>query len=743
MICIGLSSKDSDYTWAANLVAEKLSQDYKIKDKHKICMIYKSPEDVDKYKLVFPFFNITGAVATSKLTDYANSKSGFFKTSSLLDDVWISTISFAPEGKDYKDVVDYMSNVPVAILKDKSDAAKEEFKIPRIKNMITQSVNEDNSFDYSASSFLTDTEIYMAEMIRKLSIDDIRGETAGRILYMLNNTDCSYDCFRFINDATGAKEEAIVNARPIKGNIIDLESCIEGAMRLERKGYMDDTKFNVMKLKLSASKIVPDGDKPKITDGNIAAAFMAVYRSKLTYSPQNKCWYYFDKATHGWDTKSNTEIQKLIDDNFCNILSKSINICRATNDEALLEALVSIIDRLKNNAMNVNRVMSILEYRMCDSTFCDITDRKKLMRFPDGVVELRQSGDPIFRTGKPNDYCTKMGKCHFNYDISMSAEDIEKMENSVKDLLDKIFPDRHVLRYAMKYISSILEPGNLDKLLAVLSGCGNNGKTLLCNMIAHSFGDYVVRPSVKQLQTRGAQSASNATPDLVRMDRARAFMYMEPDSGGYFNNNMAKTITGGEIDVAARGLHKDEKPVAIDGKAIIAANPSFVIGIVDKALAWRIVTIPFDAEFCENAEKKWHNERDRRYIHERDTSLMDRYRDLCTAFIRILTIEYYPLYKKEGLTQPKQIVNATHAFINKGDPIHHYITECTIYDTNSSGGIDLRELYDSFVKWYARYYPMVRCMECQSFKNHLVSKGYEITGELVIVGLSRKHKTDE
>ncbi|KAK6024133.1 hypothetical protein OSTOST_10062 [Ostertagia ostertagi] len=208
--------------------------------------------------------------------------------------------------------------------------------------------------------------------------------------------------------------------------------------------------------------------------------------------------------------------------------------------------------------------------------------------------------------------------------------------------------------------------------------------------------------------------------------------YMEPSKNRKFNSSFAKNVSGSDQMMSGRDLFKNERPIKVDGKVMIAANNSFNVGIIDKALKSRLCVIPFMSEFVQNPEVI---QRNKKYVHKMDVSLMDNFRELSTSLARILLLSFFRIYKEEGLVKPRKISSATKDFIHKGDPVYRFMHECTTYDTTTKGDTTSDVLYNHYINWYSKYYPGKKSMDLVEFKSELDAKGYKINAKDIVVGV--------
>ncbi|RKO84192.1 hypothetical protein BDK51DRAFT_26367 [Blyttiomyces helicus] len=372
-----------------------------------------------------------------------------------------------------------------------------------------------------------------------------------------------------------------------------------------------------------------------------------------------------------------------------------------------------------------------------------MADTKQLVRFKDGIYDLESSNDQRFRPGRPDDYMIKSMDCNYQYDESLTKEEINEQKKELYSFIDSIFLDKSVREYALTYLSSMLQQGNRDKLMTVFLGDGNNGKTLLCNLIDLTFGSYSHRPPTSQIMGKRT-AASGASPDMMLMDKVRVVMYQEPDKNSTFNSGFAKAITGGELYTTCRNLFESMRKIKIDCKVIVSANLDFSMGVIDKALAWRVIVIPFMTSFSSDPDKEiLEDESSRMYCKKMDKDLMNKLRGVTTHFARYLLHKYYDKYQSQGLPHSKIIADATQRFIVKGDPIAMYLSECVVMEPNPKAMVFETDMYLKYKEWNEVNNPGTRAKDSRYFREYLEGRKFKINRDRVVINASFRKKENK
>jgi phage/plasmid-associated DNA primase len=163
-------------------------------------------------------------------------------------------------------------------------------------------------------------------------------------------------------------------------------------------------------------------------------------------------------------------------------------------------------------------------------------------------------------------------------------------------------------------------------------------------------------------------------------------------------------------------------------KVIIMCNkiPEFTSN--SKALRNRLMHIPFLSTWSDDAPeciKEQHKQR----LFKNDPFFENRLTDLAQA-LGWVAVQYYPQYKKEGLTPPPIVVEYTTKHWEENDPILCFIQEKienvytdvakTIPDPNRF--LTSTQIYQVYKSWHSQSYPGVSPPSHPTFKASLIQR---------------------
>ena len=300
------------------------------------------------------------------------------------------------------------------------------------------------------------------------------------------------------------------------------------------------------------------------------------------------------------------------------------------------------------------------------------------------VIESRGTKLEL-RKGIIEDFSFKSTRC----DFPRNSQSSENTSAKLHDWLDKMFPDLELKDYVLKVISSCFYGENSEKSLYVLTGVGNNSKSVLINVLKKIFGDYMVDlPS--SIFNDDKTSSSGATPELMQMKNAFIGVVNEPKCSK-LSAAAVKRFTGND-EVYCRGLYKDASKVKMNAKIFYICNELPGFDNPDQAVMNRVCCIPFFSKFSYTAPKTV-EEQFKQRIFPIDTSFENKTPELIPEFILLLK-KYFSMYKEEGLVTPKIVRDYTDSYWNSVCEYNNYINANLSHSEGSC--VSKRKIISSF-----------------------------------------------
>lgn len=243
--------------------------------------------------------------------------------------------------------------------------------------------------------------------------------------------------------------------------------------------------------------------------------------------------------------------------------------------------------------------------------------------------------------------------------ISMTTGCEIDMENEPKrfiQFLDEIFCSKEIVHYVHKALGYSMTDSAREQCMFILHGDGNNGKSLLLDIIKNTLGSYGItsKPQLLTEQKFGSQNSE----EIARLKGKRFIAVEEIKEGDKLDEQLVKSLTSGIGNQVARFLYGNSFEFPVKGKIWMATNYEPVIRGTDKGIWRRIVKIPVKGDFTGREDK----------------DLRDK---LLNELPQILGWLYkgFILYMEEGLDKPEEIQQAIKSYKEDMDIVQQWISE--------------------------------------------------------------------
>ncbi len=350
---------------------------------------------------------------------------------------------------------------------------------------------------------------------------------------------------------------------------------------------------------------------------------------------------------------------------------------------------------------------------------------RAVMGVANGVIELGAT-DVTFRSGLAEDFVRKVSPTAYRMDYNWETPMVKKFLNWTHQL----FPDDEVHRYAMKFYSSCLLKGNRDKVLLVALGDTDAGKSTWHRCLEEMFGpDLWFKYPRDFLAPGGAKKGSGPNPEEAQADGAHVGVVDELPK--VLDNEKVKAKVGGTDTTYSRNCNENGSKKDSTAKLIINAN-QFEIKGLDKAGMGRLSILPFSAKYSADAPKSV-EEQKRKNHYPINRYFDEELPNMCQAALWVL-IQYYPLYRQEGLIRPAIMRQLVKDHVARHDPYTHYFLdrikralpigitdEDEINDSNRHllPKLLVGTAYNDFKLWYPTLYPSNRLPDVTTFINSM------------------------
>lgn len=305
-----------------------------------------------------------------------------------------------------------------------------------------------------------------------------------------------------------------------------------------------------------------------------------------------------------------------------------------------------------------------------------------LLGVADGVIEL--DGEEVrHRKAMATDYIT------LNTGIPYEKPS-EFALSKWQEYLDTFLPDQELQRTAQIALGHCLIGGNPEKIMIVLKGDPNTGKSTMVNAIETALGDYAM--AVDQ----GLFKYSKFNSILASAINKRVVVCSEFDEEDKLSASQVKRLTGGTDRVISEIKFSMAQISGIPQFVpILATNEVPTIHGADKALQNRLYVIPFSIT-PKDIKKEYAN----------------IIKSICGPAILQWLLDGYIQYRRIGtLPMNKAVMDETSAFVSELDEIatfahdalkkHSKLGEAIAWDADPGWCVNRAAMYKHFERWWA------------------------------------------
>jgi P4 family phage/plasmid primase-like protien len=396
-------------------------------------------------------------------------------------------------------------------------------------------------------------------------------------------------------------------------------------------------------------------------DNIISKLIYRLYGEKFVCSnPEKNEWYYFNCIRWVKENKSFNLRKLMINEVFTKVENYRRQLIKEGGSEELIKNYHNILKLLGSG-----HKLNCLELEFYNSKFYNIIDQNKdLIGFENGIYDLTLME---FRKGSSSDYIS----------LSTRYEYVEYDKNHIlyKELMNliyKILPQDDVRHFTLKSLASCLDGHTRDENFYIWSGknnTGGNGKSTIMDLLLKSLGDYGCISPVS-LITGKRESASSANSALVNIQHKRCVIMQEPGANDQIQADVMKALTGGD-SISARELNSSQIIFKPCSKFFMACNKIPTIDL-DGGVIRRLKITEFTSRFVDEPN----NDNIKNGINEFkiDKDLKAKLDNYKSVFMSIL-LNYYKIYRLEGLIPPQPVLNVTKKYENDNNIIKQFIDE--------------------------------------------------------------------
>ncbi|WP_339637675.1 phage/plasmid primase, P4 family [uncultured Sulfitobacter sp.] len=274
--------------------------------------------------------------------------------------------------------------------------------------------------------------------------------------------------------------------------------------------------------------------------------------------------------------------------------------------------------------------------------FGDFDQQESEINLANGTLCLLERS---LRPHSPTDCITRLADVAFDPDATCPEFD---------KFLAAVLPEE-LRNFVLRLFGYALLGTPKEQIFTIFHGHGSNGKSTLVDVVASVLGDYStnVEPS-----SFIRQKNAGVRDDLARLRGPRVVATSELAFGEILDAALVKRMTGGDT-ITARALYREHFEFRPQFVIFMTTNAMPVIDGGDKALARRLVTVPFNNTISAG---------------QRDPNLPTKLRTEKSGILNRL-IEGLAAYQRTGLEIPKQVADEVDKYVASSDLIRAFLDD--------------------------------------------------------------------
>lgn len=501
-------------------------------------------------------------------------------------------------------------------------------------------------------------------------------------------------------DSFSRKEAGVTNRSIIYWAKQDNPSGAEGIRKNTISYYLDMT-INAVTANAIAN---PSKTAKGSTDYDIAVVLHQMFKDEYVCADVKAgAWYRFYR--HRWvEVDCGSTLRKSISNDLRQLYedkATQLNHYLSTIDpeedqykqvKARIDIVIRIIQRLGQTSDKKN-IMQEARDLFEDTEFYNRLDSDPyLLGCKNGVVDFKEK---IFRKGRPEDYITKCTNVDY-YPISHAKH--AKIIPLLIDFMEKLFVKEELREYMWNHLAAVLiGMPSLNQALYNYIGIGQNGKSVLTDLMTHTLGTYKCAAPIS-LITQGRGKIGGLAPEIVGLKGCRYVVMQEPESTDVIHEGPMKELVSGVEPITARGPYMTKPVTFIPQFALtLCCNQLPNVRTQDHGTWRRLKVVNFESLFTENPVD---NDENRPYQFMIDRDILTNFPVWKETFLAMLVQR---AYENNGrVLDCDAVLEASTKYRESQDHVAQFIGERVTRRQGSK--IRKEQLAEEFKLWF-----MVNC----------------------------------
>ena len=438
-------------------------------------------------------------------------------------------------------------------------------------------------------------------------------------------------------------------------------------------------------------------------DSDIAFILKQLYKDQfICASVKQDKWFRF--ARHRWvEDECGTSLRRHISEELREIYRKKTNSIVAktvipadsdkkNNVEERISRMMEITVKLSRTSDKDHIMKEARElFYDRDVKFLDLLDSNPyLICFKNGVWDFKEK---VFRNGRAEDYISKCTNIDYR-PLNMEKDAVSIAE--INDFMAKLFPIEQVRRYMWEHLASTLIGVNLNQTFNMYIGGGENGKSVLTDLMSQILGDYKSDAPLA-LITQARIKQGQASPDIVALKGIRYAVMQEPSKGDKINEGALKELTSGTEPIRGRNLFSSPITFIPQMKLCVCTNEFLEVKTRDHATWRRFRVVDFVSLFTDNPVE---GDPEKPFQFKIDRKIKEKFAEWREVFMAMLVDI---VLKTDGYVQDcPMVMESTNKYKEREDHIAEFIRDKIVME--ASGTISKSELANEFNLWYQSNY---------------------------------------
>lgn len=424
-----------------------------------------------------------------------------------------------------------------------------------------------------------------------------------------------------------------------------------------------------------------------MSDIGNAERLVAFFGQKLAYCHEQRTWFIWSGSY--WKADNMLETQNLIQR-----IVKQIGIAASRlgdEDDRKMWWKFCIA------SSNSHRIAGAITLARSDHAVAhatsDFDTNCYLLNVKNGTIDLRTG---IIRPFKQSDFITKISNATYD----QKAE----CPNWLKFLDLIMMGNQELVDFLQCAVGYSLTGSIAERVLFILYGGGDNGKTQFLNTLGELYGDYGGVCSTATLYSK--RDAGGIPNDLAAQRGKRFVSATEGQEHRRLDEAAVKRVTGGD-PVRARFLNKEWFDYFPEFKVWFGTNYRPIIKGTDDAIWNRIRLVPFKMKI------------------PKEDQIKDYWRELIKELPGILNwaLEGCKRWQTDGLKQPKEVQQATSEYRSDEDIAANFVKDAMITDRKAvTRTSEIYKRYQEWCKETGEYPPMKK----NNLSRKLSGLGYKL-----------------